>query len=89
MLFEYTKMVFGIVTAAWPSVAAGVAETMLLSPLVPSGPFGVPLRTCQAGPSRDFNLLHKCIFEDSFSHLRNEKKNRLHFFTIGNTTCIL
>ena len=89
MPFEHADSAFGIVTAAGPSVASGAAEKMPLGPLVLSGPPGVPLRTCQAGPSRDFNLLHKCILKDSFSHLRNEKKNRLHFFTIGNTTCIL
>ena len=63
MPFEHADSAFGIVSAAGPSVAAGVAETMPLSPLVPSGPLGVPLRTCRAAacPMRPGHQTMGCI----------------------------
>ena len=90
MPFEHTDSAFGIVTAAGPSVVSGAAEKMPLSPLVLSGPPGVPLRTCRAGLTRDFNLfLRSSYLQTHFLTCENKKKNRLYFFTIGNTTCIL
>ena len=90
MPFEHAHSAFDIVTAAGPSVAAGVAEKMPLDPLVPSGPLGVPLRTCRAGLTRDFNLfLRSSYLQTHFLTCENQKKTRLYFFTIGSTTCIL
>ena len=63
MPFEHAHSAFDIVTAAGPSVAAGVAEKMPLDPLVPSGPLGVPLRTCRAAacPTRPGHQTMGCI----------------------------
>ena len=81
MPFEHAHSAFDIVTAAGPSVAAGVAEKMPLDPLVLSGPLGVPLRTCRAGLTRDFNFVFAIlIFTDPFSHLRKPEKNQTLLF---------
>ena len=63
MRFEHAHSAFGIVTAARPSVAAGVAEKMPLGPLVPSRPLGVPLHTCRAAacPTRPGHQTMGCI----------------------------
>ena len=63
MPFEHADSAFGIVTAAGPSVASGAAEKMPLSPLVLSGPLGVPLRTCRAAacPTRPGHQTMGCI----------------------------
>ena len=81
MPFEHTDSAFGIVTAAGPSVVSGAAEKMPLGPLVLSGPPGVPLRTCRAGLTRDFNLfLRSSYLQTHFLTCENKKKKQTLLF---------